>query len=88
MAYASEFPPPPVFRDGQEPAEFLDETTDGETHRALVLEELLLLWLANRNPAFMRHGELFDDWPIARASRYGEIVDGLRSSRRAISRAP
>ena len=34
---------------------------DVETEREVVLEEILLLWLANRNPAFEPFRELFDD---------------------------
>ena len=84
LAYTSEFPPPPVFRDGQPPFDYLQDSDDERDNRDLALEELLLLWLANRNPAFMRHAELFDDWPVARASLYNEIVEGLR---RHISRS-
>ena len=43
--------------------------TDGTPNRAIALEELLLLWLANVNPAFPPFEELFDDGPLAPAPR-------------------
>ncbi|MEO7118768.1 MAG: hypothetical protein ABIZ34_07335, partial [Candidatus Limnocylindrales bacterium] len=78
LAYAAEFPPPSVAQGHEPPREYIDKDADDRSNRERVLEELLLLWLANRNPAFMRHGELFDDWPVARASLYAEIVEGVR----------
>ncbi|CAN5444447.1 alpha-amylase family glycosyl hydrolase [soil metagenome] len=79
-AHAAEFPVASVFRGDVEVDRYLESQTGRQPHREVVLEELLLLWLSNRNPAFVRHGELFDEWPVARTSPYGEIVDGLRRS--------
>ena len=39
---------------------------DGMPHRAAALEELLLLWSANRNEAFKRFEELFEDKALSR----------------------
>ncbi|NTU51863.1 MAG: hypothetical protein HGA94_05435, partial [Candidatus Aminicenantes bacterium] len=33
-------------------ATFLDGATDGMSHRQIILEEMLMLWLANETPAF------------------------------------
>nr|MBA2569920.1 alpha-amylase [Chloroflexota bacterium] len=78
LAYAAQFPVLPVYR-GELPAEeYLEERSGGRPHREVVLEELLLLWLANRNPAFIRHGDLFDELPVARTSLYPEVVESMR----------
>ncbi|MBA2275236.1 MAG: alpha-amylase, partial [Chloroflexi bacterium] len=79
-AHAAEFPVASVFRGDVAVDQYLEDRTGQQPHREVVLEELLLLWLTNRNPAFVRHGELFDEWPVARASLYAEIVEGLRRS--------
>ena len=79
-AQAAEFPVASVFRGDVEVDRYLESQTGRQPHREVVLEELLLLWLSNRNPAFVRHGELFDEWPVARTSPYGEIVEALRRS--------
>ena len=79
-AHAVEFPVASVFRGEVEVDGYLAAHTGQQPHREVVLEELLLLWLSNRNPALVRHGELFDEWPVARASPYAQIVEGLRRS--------
>ncbi|HWG84384.1 MAG TPA: alpha-amylase family glycosyl hydrolase, partial [Deinococcales bacterium] len=45
--------------------------------RELVLEELILLWLGNSNPAFEPFRELFDDAPLERASPYARLTRAL-----------
>jgi hypothetical protein len=44
----------------------------------LATEELLLLWVANQNPAFMRFDDLFDDTELAATSDYPRVVAALR----------
>ncbi len=48
-------------------------------NRQLVLEEMLMLWLANMNPAFSPFSELFDDTKLKQHSIYLRMVDGLNS---------
>ena len=43
---------PSVIRGVETPQQWLAGTTEGMPHRAAALEELLLLWTANRNQAF------------------------------------
>ena len=43
------------------PKEWLAGKTGNISHRAAALEELTLLWTANRNPAFRPFEELFED---------------------------
>ena len=48
-------------------------------HRELALEELLLLWLANANPACARYRELFDDAALARETAYAPAMRALEA---------
>ena len=50
-----------VYRGRQSAAEWLAGSTGGVPNRAIALEELMMLWLANLNPAFRRFSELFAD---------------------------
>ena len=61
LTFAEAFPSVAVYRDEVDATTYLDGTTGGLPNRQIVLEELLLLWLANLNPAFAPFGELFDD---------------------------
>ena len=59
-----EFPPPSVYEGQETPAEFLARATDGVSHRESMLEELLLLWISNQNPAYAPISELVSDAPL------------------------
>jgi len=76
--FVEQFPPLAVVRDGQDPLAYLTGETEGHTNRAIALEEMLMLWLANVNPAFATFDELFDDAELVEKTAYGELIVGLR----------
>lgn len=75
--FVDEFPPVAVYRGEVAPDAYLEGETDGVPHRQIVLEELLMLWLANRNPALSSFMELFDDTALERETVYPQIISGL-----------
>jgi glycosidase len=77
-AFVAEFPPTPVYREEVTVTEYLAGATDGVPHREVAIEELLLLWLANSNPAFAPFRELFDDTLLRKRTAYLQTIDGLR----------
>jgi glycosidase len=78
LAFVREFPPTDVYRR-KVPAEvFLNGLVDGHPARTVVLEEMLMLWLANRNPAFSPFVELFDDTDLKRETAYLRIMGRLQ----------
>ncbi len=77
LTFAEEFPSVAVYRREVDAATYLDGTTAGIPNREVVLEELLLLWLANLNPAFAPFGELFDDSGLVRSTAYAKVVSAL-----------
>ncbi|MFV2074314.1 MAG: alpha-amylase family glycosyl hydrolase, partial [Thermoanaerobaculales bacterium] len=79
IAFVDEFPPTAVFRGDLTAGEYLDGRSGGETHREVALEELLLLWLANRNPAFAPFIELFDESGLCRATDYRRAMEQLET---------
>ncbi len=76
--FVEEFPPLAVYRDGQNPADYLAGETEGHPNREIALEEMLLLWLANVNPAFMTFDELFDDADLTERTDYEHLIAGLQ----------
>ena len=50
--FVQEFPNAAIYRGEANLDQWLQGSTDGLAHREAVLEELMLLWLANQNPAF------------------------------------
>ncbi len=77
-SFLDQFPPVAVYRGEVEPAAYLEGTTAGVSHRQLILEEMLLLWLANANPAFAPFRELFDDTNLAAQTAYPQIIAELQ----------
>ena len=78
LSFVEQFPTTDVYRKEMTPAEWLAGSTDGVAHRAVAFEELMLLWLANANPAFKPFSELFTDQSLAAVTRYQQITLGLR----------
>jgi glycosidase len=72
------FPTVSVYRGRQTASDWLQGATADVPHRAVALEELILLWLANRNPAFHPFQELFDDEALSRLTSYSELTAALR----------
>ena len=75
--FSERFPTVAVFRGEMTAQAWLEESTENTPHREAAFEELLLLWLANTNPAFAPFRELFDDGPLALATAYSEVVADL-----------
>ncbi|HUL30823.1 MAG TPA: alpha-amylase, partial [Thermodesulfobacteriota bacterium] len=68
--FAGEFPAVAVYRGEAECESYLEGETAGVSHRLIVLEEMLILWLANMNPAFSPFIELFDDAALEGETSY------------------
>jgi len=75
--FSDEFPPRVVYRGESTIDEYLWGRTDGLLNRHIALEELLMLWLANANPAFAAYQELFDDSKLEKHTIYPEIINQL-----------
>lgn len=77
--FAAEFPPIRVYRGEISLEEYLLDTTEGRSNREILLEELLMLWMANANPAFSPFSELFDDGNLERTTLYLPIIQSLET---------
>jgi hypothetical protein len=77
--FAESFPPLAVYRGGATVADYLAGHTGGMSNRSIALEEMMLLWLANVNPAFSPYAELFDHAQLERDTAYSEILSGLHA---------
>ncbi len=75
--FADEFPPLAVYRRDVTLDAYLRGESDGTPHTEILLEEMLMLWLANENPAFSPFIELFDDATLAKEAAYLPILESL-----------
>jgi glycosidase len=77
LVFVEHFPGRSVMRGLETPQEWLAGSTEGTSHRAVALEELLLLWTANRNEAFKPFDELFEEKPLAEQTVYRQLTQEL-----------
>jgi glycosidase len=75
--FSDEFPPLAVYRREQGLDEYLAGQTGGMAHEEAALEELLMLWLSNANPAFAPYLELFDDQALEHDTPYQRAIGEL-----------
>jgi predicted flap endonuclease-1-like 5' DNA nuclease/glycosidase len=73
--FAQEFPPTLVYKGVQKLKDYLANPANKE----VLLEEMLLLWLENNNPAFTPYKDLFEDEAIAKSSAYRSVISSLES---------
>ncbi|MGE5221536.1 MAG: alpha-amylase family glycosyl hydrolase, partial [Omnitrophica WOR_2 bacterium] len=83
-AFAAEFPPLSVYRREMSIEDYLEgdsEISPGVrvSNRQVLLEEMLLLWLANVNPAFSPFMELFDDTTLEKETAYLQVIHSLHT---------
>jgi hypothetical protein len=79
LRFVDTFPPLAVYRREVGAAAYLAGETDGVPNRQIALEEMLLLWLANANPAFAPFIELFDDADLERETAYTQVMSSLQA---------
>ncbi len=77
--FAELFPPLAVYRQEISLDDYLIGVTDGVPNRQLLLEELLMLWLENMNPAYAAYLELFDDAVLEKETAYLSVIDALQA---------
>jgi glycosidase len=75
LTFVQQFPGSAVYRGEQTAKEWLAGSTDGTPHRAAAMEEMMLLWMANRNQAFLPFEELFRDSKLAEKTAYRRVAE-------------
>ncbi len=75
--FIDDFPPMAVYLHELDRETYLKSVTGNRTNQALALEELLMLWLSNANPAFSPFLELFGDDDLETQTPYSRIISDL-----------
>lgn len=75
--FLEEFPPLTLHRGEIELEAYLEDTSEGFPNRQGILEEIIMLWLANQNPAFSPFFDLFDHSSLEKETSYREIIMAL-----------
>ena len=72
--FTDRFPTSEVYRHERDVDEQLNMEADGVPGREVATEELMMLWLANLNPAYSPYADLFSDATLRRETKYAEIA--------------
>jgi glycosidase len=75
--FLEEFPSLPLYRGEIGIEAYLEGETEGIPNRQVALEEMLMLWLANQNPAFSPFSDLFDHSSLEKETLYRPIIEAL-----------
>ncbi len=76
--FTEEFPPSAVYLEDQPVKEYLVGLTAGVSHKLIALEEIIMLWVTNQNPAVSSFSELFDDTQLSQATIYRQVMESLQ----------
>ncbi|MCU7494212.1 MAG: alpha-amylase [Ignavibacteria bacterium] len=77
LSFVRQFPPMEVYKDHQDPEEYLGNYHEGKPNSEIVLEEMMLLFFANYNPANRDFKELFSDEELTVLTPYSRIINQL-----------
>lgn len=72
LEFTEEFPPVAVYQGKTDINTYLSSSTDGISNKVATLEEIVLLHLANENPAFAPFLILFNDEKLAKNKNYNK----------------
>ncbi len=75
--FTEKFPPSAVFNGDLTVNEYLFSKTELRSNASIALEEALMLFLANFNPANYKLRELFDEGQLARPEEFRKMLDAL-----------
>ena len=79
QSFGSQFPPQAVYAGESSVEAYLKSSEGGESNKALSLEEMMLLALANLNPAFKPFLFMFDDKDLAKETVYSAAINELQN---------
>lgn len=77
LSFVEHFPTVDVYQGHVSASQWLAGATEGRSNREAALEELMLLWLTNVNPAFAGFRELFDDSALKASTPYPDVTSAL-----------
>ncbi len=77
LEFITVFPPLDVYRNKISPNQYLTESTEGKPNKEIAIEELILLYLSNINPANKNLKEFFDENYLDKKESYKQTIREL-----------
>jgi glycosidase len=85
VRFVDTFPTLDVLREITSASEYLSQPLEADSNREITVEEMLICWLSNENPAYEPFDELIHDEDVRESSRYEQIIQTLSGERGADS---
>ncbi len=79
LDFVKKFPPKKVYKNEETEIQYLNGKTEGVSNREILLEELILLHISNKNPALIKLKELFDENHFDEKLVYKNAITNLRT---------
>ena len=79
LQFGDQFQPINVYKKQITLFDYFQSESNGVQNKEILLEELLMLWLANMNPAFSPYLEFFSDHGLQQHTSYHKIIAGLKT---------
>ena len=76
-SFVAFFPPLKVYKKESPAAAYLAGKTEGRSNQHITIEELILLYLTNFNPAAVKFNELFSDKELSAKTKYPALISAL-----------
>ena len=76
--FAERFPTTAAYNDQESAADTLSRRVDGISGRHIALEEMIVMWVGNRNPAYSPLVELFDEELLAIDTSYRDALRAVQ----------
>ncbi|HTX19351.1 MAG TPA: alpha-amylase family glycosyl hydrolase [Bacteroidota bacterium] len=77
--FVTQFPPLRVYKGLEERRGYLDGYDGGRSNRVVSIEELMLLYFVNFNPAARQYKELFADTALSEGTAYSQVISELEA---------
>lgn len=74
LTFSERYPTVAAYNGTETPKESLQRSVEGVSGRTVALEEILVMWVGNRNPAYAPMIELFDEEVLAIDTSYREVM--------------
>ncbi|NTU75249.1 MAG: alpha-amylase, partial [Anaerolineaceae bacterium] len=76
--FTTDFPPLDVYKKTLSVKEYLADVSEDIPNRAIALEEMMMLWVTNKNLAAQPYQEFFEDSTLSTSSAYARMLGALQ----------
>ncbi len=78
LQFLKDFPPSQVYQGQMTAEEYLESSTNDYENAVITIEEMMMLWITNRNPAVSRFSEIFDDSDLSQITIYRQLMETMK----------